>query len=78
MRNVPSEFACPFCNTPAGQDVYSGIFNDQFWSLMVLTSAPVAIMLAIATLTYFGLPRGRGRGSRRVHDGSPFSGQETL
>ena len=45
--------ACPFCESETGQQVKAGIFNDHFWSNVLLTVLPFPILLAIVALIYF-------------------------
>jgi hypothetical protein len=45
--------ACPVCTTQTGAAVRAGIFNDQFWSNVTLTSLPLLTLLGIVALIYF-------------------------
>jgi hypothetical protein len=52
---LPSATACPYCETETGKQVQAGIFNDQFWSNVMLTLLPLFILLGIVALIYFDL-----------------------
>jgi hypothetical protein len=45
--------ACPLCDSETGRQVQAEIFNDQFWSNLLLTLSPFPVLLAIVALIYF-------------------------
>jgi len=61
--------ACPFCDTYTGRQVREGIWNEHFWSNVLLTTLPFPIFAAIITLLYFGVPS-MGRTKRLPSAGS--------
>lgn len=71
MGGLPASaaVACPFCESPTGQQVRAGIFNVDFVDHLFLTLLPFPILLAIVALIYFGPPwRWRaGRGAVPTH-----------
>ena len=55
LLSTSSALACPFCESETGQQVRTGIFNDQFWSNVTLTLLPLLVLLGIVALIYFDL-----------------------
>ena len=55
LLTASGAFACPFCQSPAGQQVQAGTFNDAFFTNLLLL-LPFPILLAVAALIHFGVP----------------------
>lgn len=77
----PAAVACPYCDSDIGQQVWAGIFNDDFWLNGLLTTLPIPVMALIVGAIHFGLPWTGGRTSPGPEEGrapapvSPGSGR---
>lgn len=49
-------YGCPFCDSATGEQVYSGIFNADFFSNAAATLWPFPVLLGIVAVIYFGPP----------------------
>ena len=52
---TPVARACPFCDTFTSQRVREGIWDEHFWSNVLLTALPFAVFAAIIAWPYFGV-----------------------
>jgi hypothetical protein len=51
-----SVFACPICDTETGQQVRESIFGEDFGRNVLLTLAPVPVLLGIMALVFRAVP----------------------
>jgi hypothetical protein len=45
--------ACPICNTETGQQVRAGIFDDNFWSTLLIVISPFPVLLLAIAAYHF-------------------------
>ncbi|MEQ8849744.1 hypothetical protein [Botrimarina sp.] len=57
--------ACPYCDSRIGKQVAAGIFNEAFGYNLLLTLAPVPLLVGTIAVLHFGPPDAR-RAARRV------------
>jgi len=62
MFRAAASSACTLCNTPTGEQVRAGIFNESFGGNLLLTVAPFPLLAAIVVAMHFG---GRTRPGQR-------------
>lgn len=60
--------ACPYCDSPIGQEVRASIFNGEFLLNAVLTLLPLPVLLAVVAAIHFGLPRSWWTGDSQPSD----------
>ena len=48
--------ACTVCDTPGGEQVRDGVFNESFWPTLAGVAAPFPILLLGLAVYHFGLP----------------------
>ncbi|NNJ25923.1 hypothetical protein [Alienimonas chondri] len=65
----PAAVACPYCDSDVGQQVWAGIFNEDFWLNGLLTTLPIPVMALIVGVIHFGLPWQADRTSPRSKEG---------
>jgi hypothetical protein len=51
-----SVWACPLCDTETGRQVREGIFGQDFGKNVLLTLAPLPILLGIMALVFWAIP----------------------
>lgn len=56
MQRPQIALACPYCDSPIGQEVRANLFNDEFLRNVILTLLPIAVLLAVVVAIHFGLP----------------------
>jgi len=56
LGSTHNAIACPYCDSEIGQDVATGIFNEDFGQNMLLTLLPIPIFLFIIAIIHFGWP----------------------
>jgi uncharacterized membrane protein len=75
MPGVGAFLACPVCESSNGRLVRAGIIGDDLGLVLVSTTLPFAVILAITAMIHFGLGKPRSAGkNRRGHDGSRACG----
>lgn len=52
-------YACPVCDSGTGQQVRASIFDSGFGYNLLVTLLPFPILLGIALVIYYGLPKRR-------------------
>ncbi len=48
--------ACPLCDTESGQQVRAGIFNEEFWTTLLVVASPFPVLLLGIAAYHFGWP----------------------
>ena len=48
--------ACTICDTPGGEQVRAGVFDENFWPTLAGVAAPFPILLLGLAVYHFGLP----------------------
>lgn len=49
--------ACPLCDSATGQQVRAGIFDNDFWSTLLVVISPFPVLLLALAAYHFGWPR---------------------
>ena len=65
LMAVPAAWACPVCDSGTGQQVRSGIFDENFGDTLLAVLLPFPILLAIVLVIHFGPPSMMRRGRER-------------
>ncbi|MDQ3621418.1 MAG: hypothetical protein M3463_02885 [Verrucomicrobiota bacterium] len=66
--------ACPLCDTPTGEQVRAGIFNQDFAMTLLAVLSPFPVLLLVLAAMHFGLPRFGKRASTTHSGNQPATG----
>lgn len=69
--------ACPVCDTPTGQQVRAGLFNENFGSHLLLTLAPFPILALLVLALHFGVRSRAANGSVKGSVDGSVNGSRT-